>query len=338
MTGNKKRAVRYYAVIFVSFILCAIATGCSAGKDGAEPKEQISVAALKGPTAMGMASLMEQNREGKTFSDYTFTIAGSADEITAGILKGEYQIASVPCNLASVLYNKSDGALQVAAVNTTCVLYVVEDGESIQSVSDLKGKTILSTGKGTTPEYTLRYLLTMAGLNPDTDVKVEYKSEATEVAALLAEGSESVAMLPQPFVTVAMAENESLRIALDVAKEWENYSNGESSAVTGVVLVNRDFAKEHTEEWNAFLREYEASVEYVNTHVEEASLFMEQYGIVKAEIAKKAIPYCNLVFQTGEEMKEKISSYLSVLYEQEPKSIGGKLPKDDFYRLINEIE
>ena len=199
-------------------------------------------------------------------------------------------------------------------------------------------KTILSTGKGTTPEYTLRYLLTMAGLNPDTDVKVEYKSEATEVAALLAEGSESVAMLPQPFVTVAMAENESLRIALDVAKEWENYSNGESSAVTGVVLVNRDFAKEHTEEWNAFLREYEASVEYVNTHVEEASLFMEQYGIVKAEIAKKAIPYCNLVFQTGEEMKEKISSYLSVLYEQEPKSIGGKLPKDDFYRLINEIE
>ena len=296
-------------------------------------KIQISIAALKGPTAIGMVEVMDSAKKEETANKYDFRLAGVADEITADILKGEIQIAAVPCNLASVLYNKTGGQLQVAAINTTSVLYIVETGENISSIEDLKGKTIYSTGKGTTPEYTLNYLLRAAGLDPQKDVTVEYKSEAAEVAAVLAESEDAVAMLPQPYVTVAMSQNENLRIALDVAAEWERYAEDGSSIVTGVVLVNKEFAAEHKDALDAFLEEYKASTQYVTEHIEEAAELVEGFDIIKAAVAKKAIPYCNIVFLEGEEMKNRIGGYLQALYEQDPASVGGELPKEDFYYI-----
>ena len=299
-----------------------------------QEKIEISVAALKGPTAIGMVGLMENAENNLTTNHYNFTIAGTADELTTNIIKGEIQIAAVPCNLASVLYNKTDGAVQLAAINTTSVLYIVETGESIQSVEDLKGRTIYSTGKGTTPEYTLNYLLRTAGIDPEKDVTIEYKSEAAEVAALLAESENAVAMLPQPYVTVAMTQNNKLRIALDVAAEWEKYADDKSSVVTGVVLINKKFAEENKEAVDAFLTEYAASTKYVTENVEAAAQLVEQYDIVKAAVATKAIPYCNIVFITGEEMQTKVSGYLKVLFDQEPASIGGAMPEEDFYYTL----
>lgn len=300
-------------------------------KDTKTEKIDISIAALKGPTAIGMVQMMENAQNNKTANNYNFTIAGAADEITAGIIKGDISIAAIPCNLASVLYNKTKGEIAVAGINTLGVLYIVETGNDIQSIEDLKGKTIYSTGKGTTPEYTLNYLLTSAGLEPNKDVIIEYKSEATEVASLLAETKNAVAMLPQPYVTTVMMQNEKVRIALDVTKEWENISKDNSSVVTGVVVVNREFLEENKEAVDAFLEEYAASVAYVNENVEEASNLVEKFDIVKAAVAKKAIPYCNIVFIQGEEMKEKINGYLTVLYNQKPDSVGGTLPEDNFY-------
>lgn len=294
-------------------------------------KLEISVAALKGPTAIGMVQLMENAENHSTANDYNFTIAGAADELTAGIIKGDIQIAAVPCNLASVLYNRTKGAVQLAAINTTSVLYIVETGEAIQSLEDLKGKTIYSTGKGTTPEYTLNYLLRTAGIDPENDVSIEYKSEAAEVAALLAESDNAVAMLPQPYVTVAMTQNDKLRIALDIAAEWEKLAEDGSSVVTGVVLINKAFAEENKEAVNAFLEEYAASTQYVKENIEAAAQLVEKYDIVKAAVAVKAIPYCNIVFLEGEEMQTKVSGYLKTLYDQEPSSIGGVLPEEDFY-------
>lgn len=301
------------------------------GADDSKEKLEISVAALKGPTAIGMTRLMEEAENGNTTNDYSFTIAGAAEEITADIIKGNIQIAAVPCNLASVLYNRTEGKVQVAAINTVSVLYILETGESINSVEDLRGKTIYSTGKATTPEYTLNYLLRSAGIDPEKDVTVEYKSEAAEVAALLAESDSAVAMLPQPFVTVAMTQNDKLRIALDVAEEWERFSEDGSSVVTGVVLINKEFAMEHKEAVDAFLAEYQASTQYVTENVDAAAELVEKYGIVKAAVAKKAIPYCNIAFIEGEEMQKRISGYLNVLFEQEPSSVGGTLPGEDFY-------
>ncbi|MDF2540940.1 MAG: hypothetical protein K0S47_658 [Herbinix sp.] len=301
----------------------------------ADPTQKIDIriAALKGPTAIGMVQVMDNAAKEETANNYTFTIAGAADEISAGLIKGDFDIAALPCNLASVLYNKTEGKLVMAGINTLNVLYIVETGNSIQTVEDLKGKTIYSTGFGTTPQYTLNYLLNAYGIDPEKDVTIEYKTEATEVAALLSEATDAIALLPQPFVTTVMMNNDKVRVALDVAKEWDAVSTDGSSVVTGVVVVRKEFLENNGEAFDAFLSEYAASASYVNTETEAAAMLVEQFDIVKAAVAKQAIPFCNISLIQGDEMKEKVNGYLTALYNQNPQAVGGKLPADDFYYL-----
>jgi len=249
-----------------------------------EPVE-IRIASLKGPTTMGMIKLMDDNDNGKTFDKYNVTMYGAADEITALIADSKIDVACVPCNLAGVLYNKTEGAIQIAAINNFGVLYIVETGDSVKSIADLKGKTVYSTGKGTTPEYSLNFLLSKNGLEAGKDVTVEYKSEATEVAAALAAADDAIAMLPQPFVTTAMAQNEKLRIALDMSAEWDKVSP-DSGLVTGVVIVTKDFAEKNPEALSDFLKAYEESSKFVNENNEAAAELVAKYGIVpKAAVA-----------------------------------------------------
>lgn len=296
-------------------------------------KIKINVAALKGPTAIGMVKLMDEAAAEAAANDYNFTIAGAADELTAGIVKGDIDIAAIPCNLASVLYNNTQGKIKLAGINTLGVLYIVETGDSIHSVEDLKGKTVYSTGMGTTPQYTLNYLLNAHGIDPQKDLTIEYKSETTEVAAVLSEADDAIAMLPQPYVTTVMMSNDKVKIALDVAKEWEAVSTDNSSVVTGVVVVNKDFLNKNKAAFDAFMAEYAESVKYVNENIDEASALVEKFDIFKAAPIKKAIPYCNIVLIQGEEMKQKVGGYLSALFAQNPKSVGGQLPDDDFYYI-----
>ena len=302
-----------------------------------EPEEELLIraAVLKGPTGIGMVKLMDDAEAGTSGNAYTFSMSGSADEIVPAIVKGEIDIAAVPANLASVLYNKTNGGVQVLAINNLGVLYVVESGEEIQSVADLKGKTLYSTGKGTTPEFSLNYVLRQNGLDPEKDLTIEYKSEASEVAAMLAEDTAAVAMLPQPFVTSALMNNEKLRVALDLTAEWDSIqqqSGGSSALVTGVVIARTDFVSEHPDEVADFLEEYKASCDFTASNLDDCADLVEKYGIVaKAAIAKKAIPACNISYIDGAEMKEKVSGYLGVLFEQKPESVGGVLPGDDFY-------
>lgn len=300
---------------------------------GEKEKTEIRIAALKGPTAIGMVKLMEDAAADNTPDDYTFTIAGTADEISAGLVKGNFDVAAVPCNLASVLYNKTEGQIKLAGINTLGVLYIVETGNTINTVEDLKGKTIYSTGLGTTPQYTLNYLLRSHGINPEKDVSIEYKTEATEVAAVLSASDDAIAMLPQPYVTTVMMNNDKVRIALDVEKEWEAVSTDNSSVVTGVLIVKSDFLEANKEAFDALLEEYSASVEYVNGQVDDAAALVEKYDIFKAGPMKKAIPLCNIVLIQGTEMKDKVDAYLKVLFDQKPEAVGGKLPDDGFYYI-----
>lgn len=332
----KKRRKQLTAALLA--LACILLPGCASAKEdvrptGKEPLPKVRIAALKGPTAIGMSKLMAEAKAKTAQADYEFTVAGTADEFTAALLKGEIQIAAVPCNLAANLYNKSGGKIRVLGINTLGVLYVVENGNSINSIQDLKGKTIYTTGKGTTPEYTLRYLLQKAGLDTEKDVTIEFKSEATEVAALLAAktGEPVIAMLPQPYVTTVSMQNTDVRIALDVTREWEKLAGTDSTVVTGVVVVNTAYAEEQPQLIRQFIEEYKTSVKYVNEHVEEAAVLVEEADIFKAEVAKRAIPYCNITFIDGVEMQKKISAYLAVLYEQNPASIGGSMPGDDFW-------
>lgn len=292
-----------------------------------EPAAHTRIAALKGPTAMGLVRLMADGGD-----SYAFTLAGSPDGVTPLLIQGKLDIACVPANLAAVLYNKTGGEIVTLAVNTLGVLYIVENnGETVQSMADLAGKTIVAAGKGSTPEYGLRYLLEQNGLDPDKDVTIDWKSEHAECVAALAAGTASVALLPQPFVTAAQNKLENLRVALDLTAEWDALDNG-SAMITGVAIARREFVETSPAAVEAFLRDYAHSVEQVNADPAAAAELIAQYGIVEnAAIAEKALPGCNIVCITGQELFSQLSGYLQVLYNANPAAVGGELPRDDFF-------
>lgn len=336
----KKRMKKLSAILMACAMAVSMLTGCGSSNESQDNTKEtelveVNVTALKGPTAMGMVSLMDDVDNGKVDSEnYKFTIAASIDEVTPAISQGETDIAAVPANVASVLYNKLEGGVQVLAVNTLGVLYIVENGDTVQSAADLKGKTIYASGKGATPEYALNYILQQNGLDPAADVTIEWKSEHSECVAALAQDPSGIAMLPQPFVTTAQMKNPDLRVALDLTEEWDKVQEDAQepgALLTGVVVVRTEFAKENPEAVSDFLERYKASVDFVNENVDEAAQLVGQYDIVTAEVAQTAIPECNIVCITGDEMQEKLSGYLSVLNDQNPEAVGGKLPDDDFY-------
>lgn len=293
----------------------------------------VRVGSMKGPTSMGIVSFMEKAEKEETSYNYEFNMVTAADELLAQMIGGKLDIALVPANVASVLYNKTEGAVSVIDLNTLGVLYVAECGDSIQSISDLAGKTIYLTGKGTSPDYVLQYLLNANGLTTD-DVTLEYKSEATEVVSVLAQDNTAIGLLPQPFITAAGMQNENLRIALDLTAEWEKTREDGGSLVTGVTIVTNDFLAANPDAVTDFLKEHELSASYTNDVPEEAAKKIVELGIVAKEpIALKAIPFCNITCVTGEEMKTSLEGYLQVLYDLEPTAVGGALPADDFYYL-----
>ena len=292
--------------------------------------EPLRIAGLKGPTTMGLVNLLSMEQAGTAAMDYDLQLYGAADEIVPLLIKGELDMAAIPANLAATLYQKTSGGIQAVAVNTLGVLYVVEQGDTVHSMADLKGRTILSTGKGTTPEYVLRYLLTANGLDPDKDVDSQYYSEATEVTAQMASTQDAIAVLPQPYVTAAGLKDDTLRVALDLTAEWDKVAD--TQLITGVTVVRKAYAEEHPDVVAAFLADYAQSVNAANTDLDGTAALCEEQGVVaKAAIAKKALPNCNIVCLTGEELKADVSGYLQVLYDADPAAVGGTLPGEDFY-------
>ena len=292
--------------------------------------EPLRIAGLKGPTTMGLVNLLSMEQAGTAAMDYDLQLYGAADEIVPLLIKGELDMAAIPANLAATLYQKTSGGIQAVAVNTLGVLYVVEQGDTVHSMADLKGRTILSTGKGTTPEYVLRYLLTANGLDPDKDVDIQYYSEATEVTAQMASTQDAIAVLPQPYVTAAGLKDDTLRVALDLTAEWDKVAD--TQLITGVTVVRKAYAEEHPDVVAAFLADYAQSVNAANTDLDGTAALCEEQGVVaKAAIAKKALPNCNIVCLTGEELKADVSGYLQVLYDADPAAVGGTLPGEDFY-------
>ena len=297
------------------------------------PAEKVTIrlGGLKGPTSMGMVKLLADAGTGDTANEYAFTMAASANELTPQLVQGELDVLAVPANVAAILYNQTEGGVVLLAAGTLGVLYIVEKGgETVTDIASLNGKTIYATGKGATPEYALTYLLSQHGLTLGEDVQVEWKSEPTEIVALMAEQDNAVAMLPQPFVTVAQSQVEGLRVALDMSAEWDALDNG-SRLVTSVLVARKAFADEHPAALAAFLEDYAASTDYANEHPAEAAVLVEKYGIVKAAVAEKALPQCNLVCITGVDMKVAVGGYLQTLYDLKTEAVGGAMPGDGFY-------
>jgi len=348
-TTHMKRILTTTATLVLATLLaaCGTASPAPAPSESASPvavasaapvvpvePTEVRIASLMGPTTMGLVKLMDDAAAGTTDADYQVQVYGAPDEIVPLIVKGELDIALIPANLAAVLYNKTKGTdaqVVVAAVNTLGVLNVVEAGDTIQSFADLKGRTIYSTGKGASPEYVLNYLLVQNGLTPGVDVTVEFKSEATEVTAMLAAEPGAVGVLPQPYVTIVQSKVPGVRVALDLTEEWAKV-NTESQLVTGVVIVRAAFAAENPEAVATFLADYRASTEFTNAFPAEAAPLIVAVGIVpSAELAEAAIPASNIVFVDGDALRDMLGGYLAVLFAADPTSVGGSLPGDDFY-------
>ena len=294
---------------------------------GEASDDVLRVGSLKGPTTMGLVNLMSEVESGAK-NGYSFEMQSQPDVIMSELVSGKLDIALLPANVAVVAYNKTKHGVSAIDINTLGVLYCVTGDENIKSVKDLAGKTVLSTGQGASPEYVLNYLLEKNGV---TDCDVQFKSEATEIAALLKQDPAQIAILPQPFVTVATAQNEQLKVAFSLTDEWKSVSP-DSKLLTGVTVVRNEVLENRAAEVDQFIADHQASTEKAATDVEATAELVAKYGIIaKAPVAKKALPNCNIVAIAGDEMKTDLAGYLQVLFDANPKSVGGTMPDDDFY-------
>jgi len=303
-----------------------------------ENRPLIKIATLKGPTGMGMVKLFSDNEAKTTANRYEPLIVGTPDEIVGKISSGEIDIAAVPTNLAATLYNKTSGKVQLLALNTLGVLNILEKGDTVKSIADLKGKTLYATGKGSTPEFILNYLLIQNGIDPAKDITIIYKTEHSELATLALSGQANLVLLPEPFVTTVLSKNAGFKSVIDMTDEWSATTRKtgikDSVLSMGCVIVRREFAEANKAAVDAFMAEYKTSISYVNESTAEASLLIAKYEIMASSaLAKIAIPNCNITYIDGEVMKTQISNLYNVFFMADPKSIGGKLPEDDFYYI-----
>lgn len=325
---------RKLSLLLASIMLMTslVACGQKPAQSQDSAKEPVAkVAALKGPTSMGMVKLIKDEEANKEKS-YDFVIANSVDEIAPKIVKGDVDIAALPANLASVIYNNTKGGIQTLSINTLGVLYIVSKDSSIKNPADLKGRTIYTSGKGASPEYVLNYILKSNKIDPAKDVNIVYKAEHTEALATFMKDPNGLAMLPEPFVSVAKTKSKDLNVAIDMTKEWDKI-NDKASLVTGVLVAKKDFIKNNLDKVKDFLTKYRASIEYTNTNVEEAAKLIGEKKIVPSQIAKLAIPKSNIKYIDGSQMKASMDKYLKVLFDANPKSVGGKMPGEDFYYI-----
>lgn len=292
-------------------------------------KAVINIGLLKGPTGMGAAQLLENDKNGTANADYNLTLAGAPDVLQSALINGSLDMAALPTNVAAVLHGKTEGKVQLLAVNTLGVIYLMTNNENIKTISDLQGKTILSAGQGTTTEYVLNYILSENGL---TDVTVEYAAEHAEVITKAVSDGYEVILLPEPFVTQMKAQDAGYSVAIDLTKEWN--ALGGKELTMGCIAVRKEFAEKNPEAVKAFLKDYEASVNAVNADPAAAGTIIESFEIAKAAVASKAIPNCNIVFMTGDEMISNVSDYLNVLFTSNPKAVGGAVPAADFYCTV----
>ncbi len=347
MTDRKSSKLTLASRIFAAFAVLAIAcaglalAACAPAESApaeseastdigtAQAPTEVSVMSMTGPTSIGLLDLMEKAENGETTDTYSFDIVGTADEITGKVVSGDVDIALVPANVASVLYNKTEGAISVIDINTLSVLYLVTGDPAITSFDDIAGKTVYLTGKGTTPEYVTRYLIEQKELS---GVDLEFKSEAQELASVLAADPTAIAILPQPFATAAMAKNAELKSVVNLGDVWKEVAPEGSELVTGVTIVQNEFAEEHPDAVTRFIEGQTASVQAVLADPAAFSQMVVDKGIIaNAQVAEKAIGQCSLVCVSGADMKAALEGYLNVLNTFDPASIGGKLPEESFY-------
>lgn len=324
-------------LLALTLALSLTACGTQANTEPEQPDDtptpaEVNLYVLSGPTGIGAMNLWAAADAGETQNTYHITMPGANDEVVAAISNGDADIAAVATNLAATLYNKTSGGVTVLAVNTLGVLSLLGNGQEVATIADLAGKTIYAPGQGANPEYILRYVLTGNGLDPDKDVTIQFVGEGSELLTVWQTDPEAIIMAPQPVATSILMQNENAVTLFNMTDEWDKVSGGDSTLMMGCVIVRNEFLQENPGAVALFLQEYAASIEKAQSDVEGTAALCEQYGLIpKAALAKAAIPSCGLTFVTGAEMKSALSGYLQVMFDADPKSVGGAMPGDDFY-------
>ncbi len=312
----------------------------SGGESAAFTQPKLMV--LSGPTGVGAAKLMADwtyaEEHDQRTPDGKFIVIDSAEvvtdntEVAAALTNGDADIAAIATNAAANLSVKTDGGIQVLAVNTLGVLYILEKGNTVQTMADLAGKTLYcpSNTKGGNPEHILNHLLEKNGVSP-SDVDIQWLTPQ-EITAKLTSSDAGICMLPVPAATALMVQDSGVRQALSLSEEWENL--GEGPLPMGCIVARTQYVEENPEGVEAFLSAYEESIAYMSDpdNLADAAALVAQFGITpNAKVAEMAIPQCNLTYVTGKEMHTMLEDYYSILFQAAPDSIGGGLPYDSFY-------
>ncbi|MCQ2497138.1 MAG: ABC transporter substrate-binding protein [Lachnospiraceae bacterium] len=320
-----KNLKKIVSMMVMLAMLLSVLTACS--KAG---KTDVNVGVLKGPTGIGAVSIMDKSDKGE-YDKYHFTLSAEAPDIVAKLSNGDLDIGALPTNVALNLYNKTNGGVKMIAINCLGVLYILENGNSVNSLADLKGRTIYMNGQGSNPEFVMNYLLRQAGLEPGEDVDVQFK-DPSEISAMMISGEADLCMLPVPAATAILMKNPDVRKAVDMTKAYDEAANNGSKLTMGCLVATQKFIDEHEAEIELFLERYQKSIEFVTGSIDEAAALVAQYEITgNDKIAKNAIPDCSIVCITGKDMKPAIEGYYKVLFDADAKSVGGSMPGDDFY-------
>jgi NitT/TauT family transport system substrate-binding protein len=344
MEGKKLKKI---SLLLVIVLILSVLVGCTQTEEKApeentptetvqpeeptQPNEPINVtiAGLNGPTSIGMIKMIDEKALNSDEYKVEYIAESAPDALTGKIISGEIQISSVPINLASVLYNKTGGAVQIMALNTVGNIFIVGTDE-VSSMKDLEGKTLGMSAKGSTPDFIMNYLLKQNGL--DGKVELDYSLDHPTLAQSVIATDTKIALLPQPFVTQVMMKNADVNMLIDLNKEWEDATNGESEIYTGCIIVNKEFAANNKEFVAEFLKQYETSVNWVNENPSDASVLVEKNEIMpSAALVEKAIPYCGITYKFANDAKESINSFYKILFDSNPASVGGNLPDEGFY-------
>ncbi len=316
--------------IFLVLILAMASLASCALAGNTEPIE-INVSLLNGTTGFGAAKLMSDEQK-NTSINYKFTVEADAQLITAGLINKTIDIAALPTNAAAALYNKTEGEVQIAAVNTLGVLYLVTNSEKVKisSISELESKTVYCPAQN--PAYIFEAICRKNGLVNGEDITIDTAfASPADLRTAIVSGEVDIAILPEPMVTIAKSANKSLTSSLDITEEWKK-AYGTDSLMQGCIVVRREWAETYPKELEEFLKEYRASIEFVNQNPAEAGEMIASLGIfAQAKVAEKAIPSCNITYVDGDEMKNALSSFFSALCEINPKSVGGKIPDSGIY-------
>ena len=336
----KRNRIRNLTALVLALVMIFALAACGQKQESeptptpapaADASLPVNVMVLNGTTGFGMAGLISDSEAGNAALNYTFSVETDASNITAALVNGTADIGALPTNAAATLYNKTGGKVQVLALNTLGVLYLVTDGsEEITSFEDLRGKTVYAPAQN--PTFIFQALCEKNGLAVGEDITIDNTyAQPADLNTAVSSGEVSLAVLPEPMVTVARSANDQLTVALDLTAEWDKVMPA-GSLVQGCVVVRTEFAEEHPAEVAKFLEEYEASIELLTSDTAAAAQKIEETGVfAKAAVAQKAIPNCNVCFVTGAEMQSALGEFLNVMFEVAPDSIGGAVPADDFY-------